>query len=261
MYVRQDQVQDELCDVIDLIQLVFTHARVRGVQDPAVVPRSEEHGEIRGDGRALGRRPSRVITERSRADEAQLLPSPWGRRRSTDRRSTSWSRTRSKRTWQLGTVQVDYVMAERFNLEYTGSDGQKHRPVIIHRAPFGSLERFIGVLIEHFAGEFPLWLAPVQAAVIPITDKPAGVCANGHGDAEVRRHSRGAGRPQREDRLQDPRLGAEEGPLHARRRGQGTPGRHGRRQGQHRKGTPGRSRCRSSSTACGPGNRHKALTL
>jgi threonyl-tRNA synthetase len=76
-----------------------------------------------------------------------------------------------KRTWQLGTVQLDYVMPERFNLEYTGSDGQKHRPVIIHRAPFGSLERFIGVLIEHYAGEFPLWLAPVQAAVIPITDK------------------------------------------------------------------------------------------
>ncbi len=61
-------------------------------------------------------------------------------------------------------------MPERFQLEYTGSDGQKHRPVIIHRAPFGSFERFIGILIEHFAGDFPLWLAPVQAVVIPITD-------------------------------------------------------------------------------------------
>ncbi len=75
-----------------------------------------------------------------------------------------------KRTWQLGTVQVDYVMPERFQLEYVGSDGAKHRPVIIHRAPFGSMERFTGVLIEHFAGEFPLWLAPVQAAILPITD-------------------------------------------------------------------------------------------
>jgi threonyl-tRNA synthetase len=74
------------------------------------------------------------------------------------------------RTWQLGTVQVDYVMPERFELEYIGSDGQKHRPVIIHRAPFGSLERFVGILIEHFAGEFPLWLSPVQAVVLPITD-------------------------------------------------------------------------------------------
>jgi threonyl-tRNA synthetase len=74
------------------------------------------------------------------------------------------------RTWQLGTVQVDYVMPERFQLEYIGSDGQRHRPVIIHRAPFGSMERFIGILIEHYAGAFPAWLAPVQAAVLPITD-------------------------------------------------------------------------------------------
>jgi len=73
------------------------------------------------------------------------------------------------REWQLGTVQADYVMPERFDLEYTGSDGQKHRPVVIHRAPFGSLERFIGILIEHFGGEFPLWLAPIQVAVIPVS--------------------------------------------------------------------------------------------
>jgi threonyl-tRNA synthetase len=75
------------------------------------------------------------------------------------------------REWQLGTVQVDYVLPERFGLEYTGEDGQPHRPVMIHRAPFGSLERFVGVLIEHFAGAFPLWLAPVQAVIIPIADR------------------------------------------------------------------------------------------
>jgi threonyl-tRNA synthetase len=75
------------------------------------------------------------------------------------------------REWQLGTVQVDYVLPERFELEYTGEDGQPHRPVMIHRAPFGSLERFVGVLIEHFAGAFPLWLAPVQAVIIPIADR------------------------------------------------------------------------------------------
>ncbi len=74
------------------------------------------------------------------------------------------------RSWQLGTVQVDYVMPERFNLEYIGADNQKHRPVIIHRAPFGSFERFISLLIEHYAGNFPTWLAPVQVAVLPITD-------------------------------------------------------------------------------------------
>jgi threonyl-tRNA synthetase len=75
------------------------------------------------------------------------------------------------RQWQLGTVQVDYVLPERFDLEYTGSDGHAHRPVMIHRAPFGSLERFCGVLIEHFAGAFPLWLAPVQVVIAPIADR------------------------------------------------------------------------------------------
>ncbi|MFN2223099.1 MAG: His/Gly/Thr/Pro-type tRNA ligase C-terminal domain-containing protein, partial [Candidatus Promineifilaceae bacterium] len=76
-----------------------------------------------------------------------------------------------KREWQLGTVQVDFLLPERFELEYTGEDGQKHRPVMIHRAPFGSLERFIGILIEHFNGAFPLWLSPVQVVMIPITDR------------------------------------------------------------------------------------------
>ena len=76
-----------------------------------------------------------------------------------------------KREWQLGTVQVDFLLPERFELEYTGEDGQKHRPVMIHRAPFGSMERFVGILIEHFNGAFPLWLSPVQATVIPIADR------------------------------------------------------------------------------------------
>lgn len=74
------------------------------------------------------------------------------------------------REWQLGTVQVDYNLPIRFNLNYIGADNHKHRPVIIHRAPFGSLERFCGVLIEHFAGNFPLWLAPEQVRLLPITD-------------------------------------------------------------------------------------------
>ena len=75
------------------------------------------------------------------------------------------------REWQLGTVQVDYNLPERFDLTYTGSDNQKHRPVMIHRAPFGSLERFTGVLIEHFRGAFPVWLAPEQARFLPVNDQ------------------------------------------------------------------------------------------
>ena len=75
-----------------------------------------------------------------------------------------------KREWQLGTVQVDYNLPQRFNLEYVDRDNERKVPVMIHRAPFGSLERFIGILIEHFAGAFPPWLAPTQAIIIPIRE-------------------------------------------------------------------------------------------
>lgn len=78
------------------------------------------------------------------------------------------------RKWQLGTVQVDYVMPERFQLEYTGADNSKHRPVIIHRAPFGSMERFLSILIEHYAGNFPFWISPSQISILPISDEQHG---------------------------------------------------------------------------------------
>jgi threonyl-tRNA synthetase len=81
------------------------------------------------------------------------------------------------RSWQLGTVQLDYVMPERFELAYTGADNAEHRPVMIHRALMGSFERFMGILIEHYAGEFPLWLAPVQALVLPVSDRHLGYAA------------------------------------------------------------------------------------
>jgi threonyl-tRNA synthetase len=75
------------------------------------------------------------------------------------------------RSWQLGTIQVDYNLPERFDLEYIGADDKRHRPVMIHRAPFGSMERFVAVLIEHTAGKFPLWLTPEQVVVLPISEK------------------------------------------------------------------------------------------
>jgi threonyl-tRNA synthetase len=75
------------------------------------------------------------------------------------------------RRWQLGTIQVDYNLPERFDLEYTGDDNKKHRPVMIHRAPFGSMERFVAVLIEHTGGNFPLWLTPDQVAILPVSEK------------------------------------------------------------------------------------------
>ena len=75
------------------------------------------------------------------------------------------------RTWQCGTIQLDMLMPEKFDLTYVGEDGEKHRPVMLHRVVYGSIERFIGILIENYAGAFPTWLAPVQAKILPITDK------------------------------------------------------------------------------------------
>jgi threonyl-tRNA synthetase len=75
------------------------------------------------------------------------------------------------RTWQCGTIQLDFQMPERFDLEYVGADNKKYRPIMVHRVAFGSIERFLGILTEHFAGAFPMWLAPVQAAILPITDR------------------------------------------------------------------------------------------
>ena len=112
------------------------------------------------------------------------------------------------RSWQLGTVQLDYYMPERFELTYTGADNAEHRPVMIHRALMGSFERFMGILIEHYAGEFPLWLAPVQAAVLPIADRHLeyarevqGALADAGLRAEVDERTESVGRKIREAEL------------------------------------------------------------
>ena len=119
------------------------------------------------------------------------------------------------RSWQLGTVQLDYNFPERFELTYTGADNAEHRPVMIHRALMGSFERFIGILIEHFAGEFPVWLAPVQAIVLPVADRHIEY-AN-EVKRELRRLPRRGRRPHGVDRPQDPRGGAAQAPVHADR--------------------------------------------
>jgi threonyl-tRNA synthetase len=168
MYVRQDQLKDELCDVIDLIQLVFNTLGFKDFKTRLSF-RDPKNMEKYGGEDAMW-----VQSEKDIKEAADLMKLNYyigiGEAAFYGPKIDFMVQDALKRTWQLGTVQVDYVMPERFNLEYTGSDGQKHRPVIIHRAPFGSLERFIGVLIEHFAGEFPLWLAPVHCVALPITD-------------------------------------------------------------------------------------------
>ncbi|MEX2117752.1 MAG: threonine--tRNA ligase [Bacteroidota bacterium] len=172
MFVRQDQLKAELIGVIELIKHVFS---TLGFHDfrTRLSFRDPKNKEKFGGEDALWDQAEKEILEVAletgldhfigRGEAAFYGP-----------KIDFMVRDVLGRTWQLGTVQVDYVMPERFDLEYTGSDGQKHRPVVIHRAPFGSLERFIGIMIEHFAGEFPLWLAPVQAVVLPIADEYLG---------------------------------------------------------------------------------------
>ena len=167
IYCSHDQLKEEIARTVELTQFVF---RTFGMEVTTRLSfRDDKNVDKFGGDAAFWEQAQREIKEV--ADEMKLdYFIGIGEASFYGPKIDFMVKDAIGRTWQLGTVQVDYVMPERFQLEYTGSDGQKHRPVIIHRAPFGSFERFIGILIEHFAGDFPLWLAPVQAVVIPITD-------------------------------------------------------------------------------------------
>ena len=168
LFVTPDQLEEEFIGVVDLIQHVFNtmgfedfRARL-GTNDPnsdkyAGAPEMWEKG-IAAIKKAADKVGMRYTVEEGEA--AFYGP-----------KLDFIFRDVLKREWQLGTVQVDFLLPERFDLEYMGEDGQKHRPLMIHRAPFGSMERFVGILIEHFNGAFPLWLSPVQVVMVPITDR------------------------------------------------------------------------------------------
>ena len=119
------------------------------------------------------------------------------------------------RLWQLSTVQFDFTLPRRFGLEYIAEDGKAHQPLMVHRALYGSIERFFGILIEHYAGAFPVWLAPVQAVVLPITDRQTEYARRHAEAARRRRNPRHRGRPQREGEPQDSRGAVAEDPVHA----------------------------------------------
>jgi threonyl-tRNA synthetase len=167
IFVTPEQLVEEFKNVVRLIQYVFNtvgfadvRARV-GIRDP----KSEKY--VGGD--ELWNKATSAILE---ACEELELPYKVeeGEAAFYGPKLDFIVRDVLKREWQLGTVQVDYNLPERFELEYVAEDGSRQRPVMIHRAPFGSIDRFIGILIEHFAGAFPVWLAPVQAILIPVTD-------------------------------------------------------------------------------------------
>ncbi len=166
IYCTEDQLKDEIKNVVELTQLVFT---TFGMDVSTRLSFRDDNAEKYGGAIELWDRSQREIKEA--ADEMGLdYFIGEGEAAFYGPKIDFIVRDAIGRKWQLGTVQVDYVMPERFNLEYTGADNQKHRPVIIHRAPFGSMERFISILIEHYAGNFPFWLAPVQVSILPIAD-------------------------------------------------------------------------------------------
>jgi threonyl-tRNA synthetase len=169
IFCRPDQVKEEFKKVIGLVLFVF---KALGFENyTAQVSLRDPHNREKyiGD-EALWNRAEREIQEA--ADECNLKTvAVEGEAAFYGPKLDFMVRDALGRSWQLGTIQVDYTLPERFQLEYIGSDNQKHRPVMIHRAPFGSLERFVAVLIEHCAGNFPLWLAPEQLAVLPISEK------------------------------------------------------------------------------------------
>lgn len=168
IFLRHDQLKDELKGVIRLIQFVFSTLGFKDFRTQLSFRDPGNPDKYGGDDE-MWERSQREIQEVADAEGLDYFVEE-GEAAFYGPKIDFMIRDALGRTWQLGTVQIDYVMPERFDLEYVGSDNQKHRPVVVHRAPFGSLERFVGILIEHYAGAFPVWLAPVQVAILPITD-------------------------------------------------------------------------------------------
>ena len=169
IFCRPEQVKEEFVKVIDLVLMIFRALQFDSYTAQLSLRDPDNKQKYIGEDE-LWDRAEREIQEA--ADERGLKTvAVKGEAAFYGPKLDFMVRDALGRSWQLGTIQVDYQLPQRFELEYIGSDNQKHRPVMIHRAPFGSMERFVAVLIEHCAGNFPLWLAPEQFAVLPISEK------------------------------------------------------------------------------------------
>jgi len=169
IFCRPDQVKDEFLRVMDIISIVFKSMDFQNFEAQISLRDPNDHEKYIGTDENW-ERAERAIVE---ACQEKGLPAKieYGEAAFYGPKLDFMVKDAIGRRWQLGTIQVDYNLPERFELEYTGSDNLKHRPVMIHRAPFGSMERFVAVLIEHTAGKFPLWLTPDQVAILPISEK------------------------------------------------------------------------------------------
>lgn len=169
IFCTQEQVVEEFTKVIDIIKFIFkaldfpeftAQISLRDKKDRSKYIGSEENWE---------RAEQAIIETTEKAGLDTIVE--YGEAAFYGPKLDFMVKDAIGRKWQLGTIQVDYSLPERFELEYTGADNQKHRPIMIHRAPFGSLERFVAVLIEHCAGKFPIWLTPEQVSILPISEK------------------------------------------------------------------------------------------
>ncbi len=169
LFCRPDQVKEEFKKVIDLVLYVFGALGFTDYTAQVSLRDPENRSKYIGSDENWALAESAIIEAAAEKELKTVVE--YGEAAFYGPKLDFMVKDALGRRWQLGTIQVDYNLPERFELEYTGSDNQKHRPVMIHRAPFGSLERFIAVLIEHCAGQFPLWLAPEQFIILPVSEK------------------------------------------------------------------------------------------
>ncbi|MBL1410112.1 threonine--tRNA ligase [Sphingobacterium faecale] len=169
LFCRPDQVKEEFKKVIDLVLYVFGALGFNEYTAQVSLRDPENKTKYIGSDENWALAESAIIE--AAAEKGLPTVVEYGEAAFYGPKLDFMVKDALGRKWQLGTIQVDYNLPERFELEYTGSDNQKHRPVMIHRAPFGSMERFVAVLIEHCGGQFPLWLAPEQFIVLPVSEK------------------------------------------------------------------------------------------
>jgi threonyl-tRNA synthetase len=169
LFCRPDQVKEEFLKVIDLVLYVFKSLSFTDFTAQISLRDKEDRSKYIGTEENWNLAEQAIIE--SAAEKGLNTVTEYGEAAFYGPKLDFMVKDALGRKWQLGTIQVDYNLPERFELEYIGADNQKHRPVMIHRAPFGSLERFIAVLIEHCGGKFPLWLTPTQVKILPISEK------------------------------------------------------------------------------------------
>lgn len=169
LFCRADQVEEEFKKVIDLVLYVFRALDFKNFTAQISLRDKEDRTKYIGSDENWEKAEQAIIN--AVGDKGLDTIVEYGEAAFYGPKLDFMVKDALGRSWQLGTIQVDYNLPERFELEYTGADNAKHRPVMIHRAPFGSLERFVAVLIEHCAGKFPLWLNPEQVAILPLSEK------------------------------------------------------------------------------------------